>query len=456
MIYKNYYINIVIRIVLIALLSLFMAWSFLADGLTLTLIVTFVLFLLVVYGLISYQNRANINMALFFDAVKNEDSTLVYSENTGSASFNSLNNSLNLLNKKLQEARIEIAVQEQYYKAIVESAATAIMVYDPLGGVQLSNSSMNNLLGLEALHNTNQIERICPKLKNLIEEIKDSESRTLNANINNNSHYLYISSSKMSLRAKSVKLIAIQDISYELDKQEIDSWQKLIRILNHEIMNSVAPITSLSATLSGFFKKGNKAVTSSELNSKTITDTIKGLSIIEEHGKGLISFVKSYRSLTKLPRPEPNDIMVSEIFDKVSILSSALVESYKEKTGKNIDISYQVNPQKLSFFVDRELISRVVLNLVKNAIEAFEGMDHAVIFLEAGKNKAGRVWIRIIDNGPGISDDVIENICVPFFTTKEGGSGIGLSLAKQIINMHKGTLNVFSNHGEGTTIVIRM
>ncbi|MDX2414942.1 MAG: ATP-binding protein [Bacteroidales bacterium] len=454
MIYKKYYINVIIRVIIIALLSLFMAWYYIQNGLSLTLFVSLGAYILLVGSLISYHNKTNRSLAFFFDAVKNEDSTLVFSEKTGSPGFNAINSSLNLLNRKLQETKIEITVQEKYYKAIVESAATAIMVYDSDHNVQLSNSSMNKLLGIESLHNINQVERICPNLSRLFREIEDGDSKTLNTKINNSSRYLLINSTRMTLRAKTVKLIAVQDISYELDRQEIDSWQKLIRILNHEIMNSVAPITSLSSTLSGFFKKENKAVLASQIDNKTIANTIKGLSIIEEHGNGLINFVESYRSLTKLPRPAPVDVLVSDIFDNVSILSSSLIETYKSRTGKHIDISFQVNPGSLSIFADRELISRVILNLVKNAIEAFNGMDHAGVFLEAGMNKAGKVWIRVIDNGPGIPDSIIDNIFVPFYTTKDNGNGIGLSLCRQIIIMHKGSINIFSNPGEGTNVLI--
>ena len=456
MIYRKFYINLIIRVLTIALLSIFLSWIFLKKGITLTFLVGVVFYIISVINLLYYVNRANNSLAYFFDAVQNEDSTLVFNQKTGLKSFNSLHRSLNLLNKKLQDARIDITVQEKYYKTIVESASTSILVCDNQGAVHLSNSAMNKLLGIDNLHNINQLDRICPSLKELILIIKDGESKSLSTMIGGSPRYLHADSSTMHLREKEVKLVAFHDISYELDRQEIESWQKLIRILNHEIMNSVAPITSLSATLSNFFRKKGSPVNSEDINEKTILNTIKGLSIIEEHGKGLISFVESYRSLTKLPRPEPADFKISELFDNISILASSIIEEYKKKTGKVVDILYQAHPADLEIFVDRELFSRVILNLLKNAIEAFSEGDEAAIFLEAGQNKTGNTWIRVTDNGPGIPDDIIGNIFVPFFTTKEKGSGIGLSLSKQIVNMHKGTLNVFSNPGEGTTFIIRL
>lgn len=456
MIYNKFYLNIIGRVILIALVSLILAWLYQKDGFSVSLFVIIAIFITLLVNLITYLNKSNRLLTFFFDAVKNEDSTLVFNETSGHKGLDELNKSLNHLNKKIQETKIEITVQEKYYKTIVESAATAIMVFDSSGSVQLSNSAMNNLLGVPNFNNINQLDRISPRLKAVLSELDGGDSTTINAHFNGSPRYIYLTSVSMLLRKEKVKLIAIQDISYELDRQEIDSWQRLIRILNHEIMNSIAPITSLSETLSGFFHKGKESISPSEINELTIANTIKGLAVIEEHGKGLISFVDSYRSLTKLPRPEPADIKISDLFDSISVLASSFIESHKERTGNCVDIMFQANPKDLVIYADRELITRVIYNLVKNAIEALEGMSEGMVFLEAGRNKADRVWIRIIDNGPGISDEIIDNIFVPFFTTKEGGSGIGLSLARQIINMHKGTLNVFSNPGEGTTIIIRL
>lgn len=456
MIYRKFYINILIRVILLSLNSLIIFWYLYYRGTDITLFVAIIVFIIQTINLITFTNKTNKLLSYFFDAVKNEDSTLVFNEKTGNRSFNSLNKSLNLLNKKIQDTKIEITVQEKYYKTIVESAATAIMVFDETGSVQLSNSAMNILLGIPSFHNINQLDRISPRFKEVLLDIEEGETLTINTQFNETALYLYLSTVSMTLKGKKVKLVAVQDISYELDRQEIDSWQRLIRILNHEIMNSVAPITSLSSTLSGFFHKGDSTISPAEITEKTVANTVKGLSVIEEHGRGLISFIESYRSLTKLPRPVPAEILITDLFDSLSVLASSFIGERKKETGNEVDIMFQANPKSLILYADRELIIRALYNLIKNAIEALSEQKDGVVFLEAGENSSGKVWIRIVDNGPGISDDIIDNIFVPFFTTKEGGSGIGLSLARQIINMHKGTLKVFSNPGEGTTLIIRL
>lgn len=456
MIYRKFYINILIRVILLSLNSLLIFWYLTYRGIDITFVVAIIVFIIQTINLIAFTNKTNKLLSYFFDAVKNEDSTLVFNEKTGNSSFNSLNKSLNLLNKKIQDTKIEITVQEKYYKTIVECAATAIMVFDKSGSVQLSNSAMNSLLGIPIFHNINQLDRISPRFKEVLLNIEEGETLTINTQFNETALYLYLSTVSMTLKEKKVKLVAVQDISYELDRQEIDSWQRLIRILNHEIMNSVAPITSLSSTLSGFFHKEGSNISPADITEKTVANTVKGLSVIEEHGRGLISFIESYRSLTKLPRPVPADMLITDLFDSLSVLASSYISERKKATGNEVDIMFQANPKTLILYADRELIVRALYNLIKNAIEALSGQKDGVVFLEAGVNSSGKVWIRIVDNGPGISDDIIDNIFVPFFTTKEGGSGIGLSLARQIINMHKGTLKVFSNPGEGTTIIIRI
>jgi two-component system nitrogen regulation sensor histidine kinase NtrY len=456
MIYNRFNLNIIVRVILIVSIAILIAWLLQKEGFSVSLIVVVVVFVILIFNLIIYLNKTNRLLTFFFDAVKNEDSTLVFNESTGNKGFNTLNESLNHLNKKIQEAKIEVTIQEKYYKTILESAATAILVFNSRGTVKLLNSSMTKLLGISNFNNINQLDRISPRLKEALLEIQEGESKTINSLFNDTPRFLYISSVSMTLRKDEVKLIAIQDISYELDRQEIDSWQRLIRILNHEIMNSVAPITSLSATLSGFFHKDKKVISPEDINEKTIANTIKGLSVIEEHGKGLISFVESYRSLTKLPRPKPEEIRITDLFDSISVLASSFIELHIKNTGHAVDIMFQANPTDLVLYADKELIARAIYNLIKNAIEALSENEDGAVFLEAGKNKAGKVWIRIIDNGPGIPDELIANIFVPFFTTKEGGSGIGLSLSKQIVNMHKGTINIFSNPGEGTTVIIQI
>jgi signal transduction histidine kinase len=233
----------------------------------------------------------------------------------------------------------------------------------------------------------------------------------------------------------------------------MDSWQKLIRILNHEIMNSVAPITSLSNTLSGFYKSGEEEREPEFITHKIISDTIRGLSIIEDHGKGLINFVESYRSLTQLPRPEFTSVNVEEFFERITILVNSFLDSEGDKNGTRSVITTSVIPANLTLMADDRLLAQVFINVIKNAVEAFGKCTNSnEIEIDAHQNPDGRIVITVKDNGPEMDADTLEKIFVPFFTTKESGSGIGLSLSKQIMRLHNGNITCDSTPGFGTTI----
>ena len=222
-----------------------------------------------------------------------------------------------------------------------------------------------------------------------------------------------------------------------MESQELESWIKLIRVLTHEIMNTVAPITSLSQSILGFYKNldGNAP------SEKVISNTIKGLEVINERGTGLISFVETYRKLTRIPQPDKKTIKVSQLFEQTRILLGI-----EANTG-HIQIDSQVNPANLEISADKKQISQVLINLLKNAVEALKSTENGQIKLAAVYNENGRIEITVSDNGPGISDELIDKIFIPFFTTKESGSGIGLSLSRQIMLLHGGSLKVKTQPG---------
>ena len=249
----------------------------------------------------------------------------------------------------------------------------------------------------------------------------------------------------MSLKATSFKtnenelvILSIQDIKNELDEKEIESWMKLIRVLMHEIMNSITPITSLSESLSKIYSIGGNPVLPEQVSAKTIATTLQGLNVIKEQGKGLMSFVESYRKLTKVPDPEKKLFRVSDLMSRVQILYNSLDNSNKT------DLSVSLNYPDLEIFADQNLISQVLINLLKNALEANESNNNGTIKIVASKGINDHPEICVIDNGPGIPEENIDEIFVPFFTTRQNGSGIGLSISRQIMRVHGGNLKVRS------------
>jgi signal transduction histidine kinase len=311
------------------------------------------------------------------------------------------------------------------------------------------------MFGLDHISHINKLKVIDPKLVDILEKIGSGEQKRINVKVGHNLLSLAVHSQTILMQNREVKIVTMQDIKSELDIHEMDSWQKLIRILNHEIMNSVAPITSLSSTLSGFYRTGEINASPDNITPKIISDTIRGLDIIENHGKGLIHFVESYRSFTQLPKPEFTRVNVSEFFERIVILVNGYFDSNGYKKDIKPLISTNVFPNDLTLLADDKLLAHVFLNIVKNSIEAFSEIGEGnSIVLNASKDSDGRVILTVLDNGPGMDAETLEKIFVPFFTTKESGSGIGLSLSRQIIRLHNGNITCDSIQGEGTTVTM--
>ena len=454
MVFRQFNLNIIIRIILLMVLCIIGTVYILKAGLDIYFILIVFVAIMLSFNLIRYFNRSNAELSLFLSSIINEDSSLVFDEDTGNKSYNLLHKSINRLNEQIRDARMSIIVQEKFYQAVVENSSSGLIAFDEKGIIKLANTKARELLGITQLHNIRQLQRVNSRLIDAIKNIKTGSKRLLNIIINDSAVHLSLTAVGIKLQDEYVKVVAINDISHEIDKQEIESWQKLIRILNHEIMNSVAPITSLSSTISGFFRKDGKQKKAASLDEKIIGNTLKGLAVIEEHGKGLINFVDSYRSLTKLPELKPEELYIKDIFENVIILAASLIE--EKYRGTKISITSSVDPDNLVFCADENLFTRVLFNMVKNSIEAMLDTKNPKITLEAGLTTTGKNIIKINDNGQGMNEELIERIFIPFFTTRENGTGIGLSLSRQIINMHKGSIAVKSSPGKGTTMIINI
>jgi signal transduction histidine kinase len=262
-------------------------------------------------------------------------------------------------------------------------------------------------------------------------------------------HSVILKATELRFESNSIKIISFQDITTELDKKELDSWQRLIRVLTHEIMNSISPITSLTSVIAGYFrnKEDESPVPPESVNPGVIERTLSGLNTIEETGKGLLGFVDKYRSLTLLPEPRPVVFSVGSMFRKCKQLMESGIPG-------NIELIIKVDPFDLSMKADQSQVEQVLINLIKNAIEAIGNTGKGIISL-TGLNNEGVVLIKVEDNGIGISDAIAEDIFVPFYTTKQNGSGIGLSLSKQIMQNHNGSISVSSVRAKGAGFTLR-
>ena len=439
---RNFYLNIVVRSVFLAAMAIFAGWLMFAK--LFWLLAAFVLILVVfqVVEMINYLNRTNRKIAFFFDAVRNEDSTLNFPVNTGNKSLNDLNASLNNLNELIKNIKFDLQEQEQFFKTILEHITIGIITYNDSGTIYISNSAARELLNHNPLTHINQLNKVDRRLFSAFREMEPGSSKLVNFNGKNGMVQLSLKSTLFKTPQENHQLVAVQDIKSEMETKELESWIKLIRVLTHEIMNTVAPITSLSQTLLGYYENldGKKP------DEKIIQNTMKGLDVINERGKGLINFVETYRKLTRLPQPDKKQISVNQLFESVITLVNF------EQNSKNPEIQYEVRPNDLEILADKKQVTQVLINLIKNAIEALKEKNDAKVMLSAQVNRNGRPEIIVADNGPRIPADLQDKIFVPFFTTRESGSGIGLSLSRQIMQMHGGSIKIESREGRFTQV----
>jgi signal transduction histidine kinase len=393
-----------------------------------------------VYNLVHYVNKTNRKLAQFFNSVRNEDSSLVYSSDYGGKIFDSLSKSLNELNHTIGEMRRQNARQSLFLNNLVEQVGVGLISYTKDGNVQIYNNAAKRLLQISQLGKINDISIKYPELYKCILELQPYNHQVTKVMTKQSVLFLSLKLSIFKSEKETLNLLSIQNIRVELEQNELDSWQKLIRVLTHEISNSIGPITSLANTTKKYFvrKETGSILKIDELDDAMLLKTIDSLDTIETTGRGLIDFVGKYRSLTALPQPKFEKFRVRELFDKLQTL---LLE---EADSNAINLGFNCSPNTLELTADFSLLEKGLINLIKNAFQALEKSNHGKVHVSAFKNVENRVVIIVKDNGVGISSDIIEDIFIPFYTTKNSGSGIGLSLSRQIMRLHSGTITVSS------------
>ncbi|WP_313777731.1 sensor histidine kinase [Flagellimonas amphidinii] len=388
--------------------------------------------------MIRYINSTNRKIAYFFDAIKNEDFTLRFPEKVTIESFKELNISLNRVNKLIQEVHLQLQIRERYYQEILKQANIGILTYNERGHILFSNPTVEKLLNHKPLNHIKQLQQVNMQLYRLFSELKPFDRKLFQLTNEREKTQLAIKSKSIALNDQAMLLVVVQDIHKELDEKETDSWVKLIRVLTHEIMNTITPITSISDSILKYFVGTDGQIIEDHLNKEQVTITAKGLEVIKEQGSNLMDFVKSYRTFLNVPEPDKTIVSAEKLLEKVKLLLP------KVETSNSPKIEIHIEPKGLELFIDEKQITQVLVNLGKNALQSIGNQEQGKIVLAAGINSENKKYITVNDNGPGIPEDLINEIFVPFFTTKNSGTGIGLSLSKQILQLHGGSLNVQS------------
>lgn len=445
---STFNIRIAIHSAFLAITSAIFIWTLSKDYLLVTRFSLGVLWLLQIILLIYYVNKTNRDLLLFLQSFEFKDDTLSFNKRK-KLPFKPLYDEFNRIIESFRNVKLEKEMEHQYFQYSIKHVDTGLISFDQDGKVEVLNEAAKRLLGLEYAQNIHVLDRVKAGLTEQCMQLSPGKKDMVKIVRKHEILSLSMRAAEFKMQQKHIKLISFHNIKTELDEQELDSWQKLIRVLTHEIINSVSPITLLSSTLVKMFEEDGEPKKLTDLDEVQIENALKGLQAINKRSKGLSRFVESYKSLTKIPQPVITRIKVSDLFGQMLMLLEKVIDS------SNATIEYGCLPKHLEIDVDEKLIEQVLINLVKNALEAGADSVDFTIKLKAYE-VSGKTKIDVTDNGPGISLDVIDNIFVPFYTTKKEGSGIGLSLSRQILRKHSGNLEVISIEGAGTTFVITL
>lgn len=439
MVYKRFRINCIIRIALIgATIYLFFYFLVRTTYYVSTIIIASII-LYQIYALIYYVEKTNRDLTRFLEAIKYSDFTQTFTGAGLGSSFDELKKAFSEVMDDFRQARAEKEEHFRYLQTIVQHVAIGLVAFQPNGEIELVNTAAKRLFRVPRLKNINALKNFSESLVATLFRLRPGEKALVKVNKNNEILQLALYATEFRLRGRKFTLVSVQNIYSELEEKEIEAWQNLIRVLTHEIMNSVTPISSLAATANDLLTKSNSnQMLNKEIQLDTLSDIGNALQTIQRRSEGLLHFVDAYRKLTRIPTPDFQIFTISELFQRVQHLLQAQLDE------KSISFNTIIEPETLELTADSELIEQVLINLLLNAIEAVANQPDAEINLHARFDPSSHIIIQIADNGPGMTEDVLEKIFIPFFTTKKSGSGIGLSLSRQIMRLHRGTISVQS------------
>ncbi len=451
--YRHFRIQVTLRVLflgatMLAVVLLFtLTTSYVAGGIVaLTLVMQLT-------SLLRYVERTNHDLSRLLRSIRYSDFSQSFAAQGRGKAFRELGDAFREVMDTFRKARAEKEESYRYLETVMQHVGVGLISFKTDGTVGLINTAAKRLLRMPHLKHIGALEMLSPELVRTLVRLRSGENALVKVVDEDELLHLAIYATEFRMREESYKLVSIQNIQSELEEAEVEAWQKLTRVLTHEIMNSVAPIASLASTANTLLEETkameNGAPADPTEWTETIGDVRGAVRTIERRSQGLLNFVQSYRRLTRVPKPNFEILSVRQLFGDIEELMRPEMEA------RDVRFVVRVDPETLDLTADPHLIDQVLLNLVKNALQSVEGTPKAEVRLEAAIGPRGRIVMQVIDNGPGIVEEAMDKIFIPFFSTKKDGSGIGLSLSREIMRQHGGTLTAASRPGLRTVFTLR-
>ena len=445
MIIKNFEWRILLRVLLI-FITLSAASFLLIKGWFIYLVFIAPIIIYQVIEFYNFHKKAYEELNQFVESIHYRDFSRNFDVKHAPVELQPLRKGFNEINTTFKIISKEKETQYQYLQKILELVDTGILSYKiTTGEVVWMNESLKKMLQLPYLKTISSLSKRDKELYNNILNLKPTETKIATAHLEASSFKILLSATAFQTDGEKYKLIAFQNVDEALDETESKAWQKLLSVMTHEIMNSIAPISSLADTL-----KSRLLQSMSSLNNDTgsVDDLELGIDTIKRRSEGLLKFAETYRNLNKITKPNLKKIYVRDLFESINQLMQPTLDQ------KNIDLQVVLKDTGIMLEADTNLIEQVLINLVVNSIEAVKDKQDAKIVLSAYRDSNNKMVISVADNGIGMSPEVIDKIFIPFFSTKKSGSGIGLSLSKQIMMLHRGNIQIHSVEGVGTSFLL--
>ncbi|MGJ8680045.1 sensor histidine kinase [Paraglaciecola sp.] len=447
--FKRFSILIALRTGLIILNLVILTYLVSASGYHVTCIVAVAVLLIQCYLLISFVTKTNQELTRFLDAIRYADFAQRFDMDTLGSGFGELGNAFAEILERFNQQRTKQESQQRHLKAIVEHVPVPLISIQSNGNLTLWNHAARKLFGANHVTKLTDLQSFGQEFAEHLSKIKPGERRLVNFAIDGMQYQLSLSATKITLPDNQETLVSMQDIQNELDGAQLQAWQDLVKVLTHEIMNSITPVASLANTAVSLVKNTELKTKNQPELAEDLQDISDAVNTVARRSDGLIQFVGSYRKLTQLPTANKTNIRLKTLIDHVTTLAS------QDWKSKNIKLDVQLSPSELEVSADADMLTQVLLNLLKNAEQALLNKPQAQVGISAFLNPRGHVVIEVSDNGTGINDETARQIFVPFFTTKQNGSGVGLALTRQIMLAHNGNVKYMTNSKGGATFSLR-
>jgi two-component system, NtrC family, nitrogen regulation sensor histidine kinase NtrY len=445
--YRRFTAGLIILQLLLAVTLFTMMWTIFRSQMVITSINLAALAILELIYLVYYINRTNRDLARFFDAFRFQDGTVSFAVPDKKKKFPALYRSFEHLLDEFRLLRSSLETEKHFYLGALNHIGMGLIVASSGGAVKFSNRAIERMVESGHIDNLDALDKLKPGLGSTIMQMSPNSKELVKVVLHNEVVQLSVRCSIFRMENDLYRIISFQDIKYEIEKNEAEAWQKLIRILTHEIMNSVSPITLTSSGIIQMLEKDGHPRDLAEIDRPVLNNVLTGLQAIRKRSKGLASFVENYNAINHLPQPVMTLVTVKGLFDHIELLMK------EEFLRDSVEFESMIAPPSLVLHADERLIGQILINLLRNALQAMDQVREKHIRLSAFQMDE-QVRISVTDNGKGIPPELLDSVFVPFYTTRNEGSGIGLSLSREIMKLHGGGIRVYSEPGKETTFTL--